>query len=111
MPNYVVSIPAATAVVGADLLSGVVFARSPEDRTLEGIALKGSAAAGDTVVDIYIDETRVGTFANNATGFPNNDDLLPLESLFIPAGAQVRAIVTDAATTNPINLMISVEEI
>lgn len=111
MPNYTVSVPAATAILNADLLTGERFKRTPQGRTLEGVALKGSAAPGDTEVEIFIDEVRVGDFFNNATGFPNNDDLLPLESLFIPGGAELQALVVDAATTNPVNLMLSLEDV
>ena len=110
MPNYTVSIAAAVAVLDADLLSGERFKRTPQNRTLEGVALRGSAAAGDTRVSIHIDEVRVGSFFNNATGFPNNDDLLPIESLFIPGGAELQALVEDAAATNPINLMLALED-
>jgi hypothetical protein len=111
MPNFTTSVAAATAVLGADLFSGEVWARSPMNRALDGVALKGSAAAGDTQVEIYIDEVRVGDFFNNSTGFPNMDDLVPLERLGIPAGAQLRAIVRDAAASNPINIMVAIEDV
>lgn len=109
-PTYLVSVAAATAIVGYDLLQAQVFARSPNDRIITGIGVKGSAAAGDTVVDLYVDETRIGTFSNISTGVPNNDDLMALEDLFVPAGAQLRCIVTDAPATNPINILISLED-
>ena len=108
MPNYTVSIGASVAVVDYDLFTDQVWARSPANRILQGIAVKGSAAAGDSQVELYIDEQRIGDFFNNATGFPNNDDLLPVDNLFIPAGAQLRAIVRDAAATNPLNVMVAV---
>mgnify|MGYP001608579721 CR=1 FL=1 len=111
MPNFVASIAAATAILGYDLFTGQVWARSPVDRTLEGLALKGSAAGGDTEVEFYIDEIRVADMFNNTTGFPNNDDLLPLESLFIPEGALLRALVRDAPATNPINVLVAIEEV
>ena len=111
MPNYISSVAAATAVLDADLFVGEVWARSPSRRALNGVGMRGSAAAGDTGIDLFIDEVRVGNFFNNNTGFPNVDDLLPLESLFIPAGAQLRAIVNDAALSNPINTMVSIEEL
>lgn len=110
MPNYAVSIAAASATVGTDLYDGQVWARAPQDRVVSGLALKGSAAAGDTEVEVYIDEVRIGDFFNTNTGFPNNDDLLPLEGLFVPGGAQLRAIVRDAPATNPINSMIALED-
>ena len=111
MPNYTVSIAAATAVLNADLLAGERYKRTPQSRTLEGLALTGSAAIGDCEVEIFIDEIRVGSFFNNALNFPNNDHLLPLESLFIPGGAELQAIVIDAAATNPINMMLAIEDV
>ncbi len=111
MPNYTASVPAATAVVGYDVFTGQVWQRSPMNRALDGVACKGSAAAGDTEIEIYIDEVRVGSFFNNATGFANVDDLLPLERLGIPAGAQLRGIVRDAPATNPLNVMVAIEDV
>lgn len=110
MPNYTVSVAAATAVVGYDLLVGTVYARGPKHRTINAVGLKGSAAAGDTIVDIYVDEVRIGTFQNTGTGIPNKDDLFMTERNIIPAGAQLRAVVTDAPATNPINLMVTLED-
>lgn len=108
MPNYTVSVAAATAVLGYDLATGTVWARRPQNRALNGIALRGSAAAGDTRIEVYIDEVRIGEFYNNNTGFANVEDLLPLEALFIPGSAQLQALVRDAPATNPINLMLSI---
>ncbi len=111
MPNYTVSVAAATAILNADLLVGERYKRTPQNRTLEAVGLTGSAAIGDTEVEMFIDEIRVGSFFNNALAFPQNDHLVPLESLFIPGGAELQAIVIDAALTNPINLMLSLEDV
>lgn len=111
MPNYMTSIAAAVAILDADLFDAQVWARAPQNRVLTGIGVRGSAAALDTEFEVYIDEVRVGNFFNVSTGVPNQDDLAPLESLGVPAGAQLRAIVRDAATTNPINVMVALEDI
>lgn len=111
MPNYTVSVPAATAVVDADLFTGEVWSRAPQNRVVTGMGLRGSAAAGDSEIELFIDEVRVGNFFNNDLGFPDNDDLLPLENLAVPAGAQLRAIVRDAPATNPLNGMIALEDV
>ena len=108
MPSYVVSIAAAVAIVGADLFAGERWKEQPNDRVMTGLALRGSAAAGDTVVDLMVDETRVAQLVNNATGFPDNDDMVDL-AVIIPANAELSAIVTDAAVTNPINLRVDLE--
>jgi len=111
MPNYMASVAAATAIVGYDILKDLVWARSPSDRLLTGVGVTGSAAALDTEVEIFIDEIRVGNFFNQATGVPNNDNLMDIEDLGVPAGAQLRCLVKDAPATNPINVMVALEEL
>jgi len=110
MGAYMVSVAAASAGVGIDLFSGEVWSRAPRNRVLNGFGIRGSAAAVDTQVEVYIDETRVGNFYNVGTGVPNNDDLVKLNNLGVPAGAQARCIVRTAPTTNPINLLITLDE-
>jgi len=111
MPNYTADNTAAVAIVGADLFAGEVWARQPQDRILTGIAVRGSAVIGDFECEIHIDEVRVGNFFNNGLLLPNNDDLMPLESLGVPGGAQLRSIVVDAAATSLIYVMAALEDI
>lgn len=106
MPSYAVSIAAATAVLGADLFLNQPWARSPQNRTLDAIGIKGSATALDTEVEVFIDEVRIGNFFNTDTGFPNFDDMIDMRGSFVPAGSLLRCIVRDAALTNPINIRI-----
>jgi len=109
MPSYIVSVAAAVAIVGADLFAGERWKEQPNDRVITGLALLGSAAAGDTVVDIMVDETRVAQLTNNDVGFPDNDDMVEL-GVIVPGNAELSAVVTDAAATNPINLRIDLDE-
>ena len=108
-PSYQVSIAAASATVGTDLLNGERWKEQPNPRVLIGVALKGSAAAGDTVVDILAEETRIATLFNTNTGFPNEDDLIDM-GIEIPANVELTAVVTDAPATNPINLRMDFSE-
>ncbi len=112
MPNYTADNTAAVAIVGADLFLGEVWARTPNDRTLNGLAYTGSAVIGDTEIEVYIDEVRVGSFFNSALLTPQVDrDMQPLESLGIPAGAQLRAIVIDAAATSVVYTQVALEDV
>lgn len=108
MPSFSVSVAAATAVVNADLFLNQPWARSPRNRTLNSIGVKGSAAGLDTEVEVFIDEVRIGNFFNTGTGFPNFDDMVDMGGAFIPAGALLRCIVRDAAATNPINVRLDI---
>jgi len=110
MPSYVAAVAAATAIVGYDLFTGEVWARSPVDRILTGTGLTGSAVIGDTEVEMFIDEVRVGSFFNNRLLVPTQDEVIDLEDLFIPAGAQLRSLVRDAPATSIIYHTVVVED-
>jgi len=112
MPNFTADVAAAVALVGADLFTGEVWARAPQDRVLNGIAYTGSAVIGDTEIEVYIDEVRVGSFFNSALLTPQVDrDIQPLEALGVPAGAQLRANVIDAAATSIVYAMVALEDV
>jgi len=112
MPNFTADVTAAVAIVGADLFNGEVWARTPQDRVLNGIAYTGSAVIGDSEIEVYIDEVRVGSFFSSALLSPQVDrDIMPLESLGVPGGAQLRANVVDAAATSIVYAMVSLEDV
>jgi len=105
----IVSIPAATAVVGYDLLTNRPdISGSSGGRTLRAIGLTGSGAAGDTVVEFKIGNRTVATLYNTATGFPTNDASKFPTSYVVPPGSPLSVIVTDAPVTNALNLLIDV---
>jgi len=110
MPSYVAAVAAATAIVGYDLFTDEVWARSPVDRILTGTGVTGSAVIGDAEVELFIDEVRVGSFFNNRLLLPTQDEIQDLEDLFIPAGAQLRSIVRDAPATSIIYHAVVVED-
>ena len=56
------SIAAATAVVGYDLLKDNMLQAVGYPRVITGVGLTGSAAAGDSAVDLYVDTVLVGQF-------------------------------------------------
>jgi len=111
MPNFTASVTAAVAVVDADVFDGETFARSPVDRVLSGFAYTGSAVVGDSEVEVFVDEVRIGSFFNSKLLTPDNDDLIPLEDLEVPSGAQLRCVVKDAAATSPVFAMAALQDV
>jgi len=105
-----VSVAAATAVLGYDLATGTTWSVQGADRALTGFAITGSAAAGDTKVALYVDQTLVGEFYNTTTGFPTKDHFYEIDA-FVPAGSKIAMLVTDAAATNPINVVVQWDEV
>ncbi len=101
------SVPAATAVIGYDLATGQIWQQNAGgDRALTGFGVKGSAAAGDTKVSLFIDTVKIGEFFNVSTGFPNRDDTVSIDA-YCPAGSQIHIYVDDAPATNPINTLLT----
>ena len=103
-----VSVAAATAVLGYDLLRDNPFQQSASARRIVAVALKGSAAALDSKVDLMVGALKVGEIFNSGTGAPNRDDLFRIGA-FVPPNQEVHAYVTDAPATNPLNLAIDFE--
>lgn len=107
-----ISVAAATAVVGYDLLVGEWFQQMPDDRVLTGIGLAGSAAALDTLVELFVDTVKVGEFYNSAAGAVLMDaHMIDLADIYVPGGSRIFVYVIDAPTTSPINLVLEWEEI
>ena len=105
-----VSVAAATAIVGYDLFEGEWFQRMAEDRTITGIAIAGSANAGDTRLELMIETRKVGEYFNKATGFPLRDQhTIPIEE-DVDEGEAIHCYVKVAPTTNPINVDLEWEE-
>ncbi len=99
------SVAAATAIVGYDLAQNTIWQQQSTPRVLKGFALKGSTAAGDTKVSMYIDTVKVGEFYNTGTAFPNIDDVFPMNN-YVPPGAQLHIYVDDAPATNVLNVKV-----
>jgi len=109
MALSIISIAAATAVLGYDLLTNRPdIATSAQRRTLRALGLTGSGAAGDTVVDFKVGNRTVATLYNTATGFPTNDASKFPTAYNVPPGSPVSVVVTDAPVTNALNLLIDV---
>lgn len=109
MALTVVSVAAATAVLGYDLLTNRPdIATSSRGRVLRAVGLTGSAAAGDASVDFKVGNRVVASLFNSATGFPSNDAAKFPTSFAVPAGEPLSIIVTDAPVTNALNALVDV---
>jgi len=101
-----VSVAAATAVLDYDIFQGNEDLRRRNfPRMITGLSCGGSAVAGDTAFDLKINGAKVGSFINRGLLWPTNDHK---QHLAIPvlANALVEAEITDAATTNPVNVEV-----
>ena len=110
MAAYEVSVAAATAVLGYDLVRDEPWTVSDRPRVITGLAVMGSAAAGDSAVDLLVGMYRVERVFNRTTGFPNMDDMLPLDA-YVPPGSKISMPVVDAPATNALNAKILVEDL
>lgn len=109
MALSVVSVAAATAVLGYDLLTNRPDITSGAgQRVLRALGLTGSAAIGDSSVDVKVGNRVVATLFNNAVDFPTNDAGKFATAYLIPIGSPISVVVTDAPATNPLNLLIDV---
>lgn len=108
MSLVMVSSSAANATVGTNLLTDSIHSVASRPRTLRGAALGGSAAAGDTKLELYVGAQSVGELFNSKGGanqVPTGDDLFPVGAP-VPGGTEIRAIVTDAPATNAVYLVL-----
>lgn len=97
------SVAAATAVVGYDILQDARLQDVQYQRQLVSVRITGSAAAGDTLLDLEIGQQFLGTYANtNATPPGNREDLQDLGGPIVYPGEKIQMFVQDAPTTNPI---------
>ena len=98
-----VSIAAATAVVDYDLLQDSLFRTSQAARRVAAIGMAGSAAALDTIADLFVGTEKVATLYNSAVGANDRDSMFRVGAN-VPAGQPIRLIIKDAPSTNPINV-------
>jgi len=108
-----VSVAAATAVVGYDLLQNNRKRVSSRIRAVTGFVLVGSAAINDTEVDVYAGDYYFGRFRNTRAGVVAPvipDDYQAVRGTVIAPGDQITATVVDAPATNPIILQVYGEE-
>ncbi len=104
--NLEITAASAVAVAGYDLMRDQQQRVSAKHRTLNGIAVAGSTAAGDCSFDLFIGQRLIGRFFVKAAGWPTRDHMVPLAGLYVPPGETVSMIMVNAPTTNPINVIV-----
>jgi len=113
MANIAVSVAAATAVVGYDLLKDSRHQQVEYERGLMALKLCGSAAKGDTEIEVFVGDEFIGNYFNSLEGagvFGNADEEVDLGGVEVYEGEKVHAYIKDAPTTNPINLTLITAE-
>ena len=111
MASQTVSVPAATAVVGYDLLTSIPEAQiSGSARVLRMAAIAGSAASGDTQVDVRVGGRRIGSLINGSIGGIDLTRDARYFAAYVPAGSRLQLLVVAAPATSPINAAIDYDE-
>lgn len=106
MPLQTVQATAAVAVVDYDLMQNAVFRIDTRPRRLRRAAYTGSAVIGDTKIRLMIGAREIGQMFNSALLTPQaNRDMMDFNEP-VPGGMQIYAIVTDAAATSIVYLML-----
>jgi hypothetical protein len=104
------SVAAATAVVGYDVLRDNLLAVAQYSRRLVAGGLAGSAAALDTIVDLYVGAVFVARMYNSATGAVLVDaHMYTMRNITVPAGVRLQAKVVDAPASNVLNMSLETD--
>lgn len=109
MGNIEESVAAASAIVGYDLMKDSRHQQKETTRVISTLKLTGSAAKGDTEIELFIGDDLVGNFHNTTEGagvWGLKEDQVDLGGVIVYPGEQIHAYVKDAPTTNAINLSL-----
>lgn len=115
MPLFQLEVAAASAVANADLIEQATEQWKParnvnRNRRIYRAGLTGSAAAHDTAIRLEAGGKPIGKLYNTSTGgLTTKDEILPIGAT-VPANVDLKAVVTDAAATNPVYLLLFMDE-
>lgn len=101
---------ATTAAVGSNAFAGVFGQTDPKTRLIKRAAVVGSAAVGDTALDLFLGVTYIGTYRNtSAANAPlEAKDWIPVMMVAEP-NEPINARLTTAPTTNVARIFIEYE--
>lgn len=115
MPLYQLPVTAANCTVGDDLIEKTAEQFKParnvnRPRRIYRMALTGSTAAADTKVNVEAGNKPMASLYNTSTSIlTTKDEILPIGAT-IPANADFKVVCTDAADTNPVYLLLFMDE-
>ena len=101
-------IPNADAVVGFDLCQNQRWNISSRRRIMQGVAFVGSTAINDCEADLFVEDKFIIHVFNTRAGVlaPLQEDAIPLGRVYVPPGAKISAVITNAAVGNPVTLRV-----
>jgi len=115
MPLYQLEVAAASAAVNDDLINNAPEQWKParnvnRGRRIYRAALTGSAAAADTKIRLEVGGKPIAVMYNTSTGnLTTKDEILPIGAT-VPPNVDFKAVVIDAAATNPVYLLLFMDE-
>jgi len=115
MPLYQLECTAAQAALNNDLVNEASEQWKParnvnRARRIYRAALTGSAAAMDTAIRLEAGGKPLAKLYNTSTGgVTTKDEIFPIGAT-IPPNVDFKAVVTDAAATNPVYLLLFMDE-
>lgn len=103
---------ATSAAVGTNGMAGNRLQSSQVPRAIKKIGVAGSAAAGDTSVDLFVETTFIGTYFNTSAGVVE-----PLEAkdfktvdIGVAPGENINVILNTAPTSNALKVTLILED-
>lgn len=106
---------AAVAIAGANLFGGKYYQTSGSFRRVKALGLTGSAAAGDTNVELLYGTVKVGEFRNSTLGAnitPKKDDMKIVNSDWVcDPGEPINFIVKTGASVNALFWAVDIQEL
>lgn len=108
-------VAAASATVGTNMMAGHRLQIAPKLRRVSRIGVTGSAAAGDSAVDLFYGDTYIGTFYNTTLGaniIPlDSKDMMNVTSTYVlDRNEPLNLLVSTQPTTNPLNVSMEIQE-
>lgn len=116
MSNITIKESAAASAVGTNLMAGNRVQSAPRPRFVKRIGVVGSAAVGDSSVDLFYGNVYIGTFFNTTLGAA----VLPLDArdminvssnVGMEPNEPLNVLISKASTTNILAVTLEIQEL